>query len=61
MAHKSTTDTSTANLGFEQKLWLTADMLGEGDPALRFRALHPFSIFPQMDKNAVRAFETADT
>jgi hypothetical protein len=27
MSHKSTRETSTANLGFEQRLWLAADKL----------------------------------
>jgi hypothetical protein len=43
MARKTTTETSTANLGFEQKLWLTADSRGEAETAEGNRSNPTFS------------------
>jgi len=37
MARKPTTETSTANLGFEQKLWLTADKLRNNMDAAEYK------------------------
>jgi type I restriction enzyme M protein len=37
MARKTTTETSTANLGFEQKLWLTADKLRNNMDAAEYK------------------------
>jgi type I restriction enzyme M protein len=37
MARKSKTETSTANLGFEQKLWLTADKLRNNMDAAEYK------------------------
>ena len=37
MARKSTTETSSANLGFEQKLWLAADKLRNNMDAAEYK------------------------
>ena len=37
MARKTNTETSTANLGFEQKLWLTADKLRNNMDAAEYK------------------------
>jgi type I restriction enzyme M protein len=37
MARKPTNETSTANLGFEQKLWLTADKLRNNMDAAEYK------------------------
>ncbi len=46
MARKPNTETSTANLGFEQKLWLTADKLRNNMDAAEYKHVVLGLIFP---------------
>jgi len=47
MARKSTTETSSANLGFEQKLWLAADKLRNNMDAAEYIRNSSFDISPR--------------
>ena len=50
---KPTKDTSTANLGFEQKLWLTADKLRNNMDAAEYK-LGDISIYGQESNATTR-------